>query len=72
MTEYDANGMLRPEFVKSRRVPRPDRWMENPYIGKDGRDYHSFEALQQANAEHNEGMFPKKVDLTHVESLDRI
>ena len=27
----------------------PQRIMENPYIGDDGKDYHSFEALEKAN-----------------------
>ena len=30
---------------------RPDNWMENPYIGKDGSSYHSSEALNVANEE---------------------
>ena len=32
-------------------IKRPENWMENPYIGRDGRDYHTYEALQSANAE---------------------
>lgn len=36
---------------------RPEGWMENPYIGKDGKDYHSFEALKRANEEWTRQMF---------------
>lgn len=28
---------------------RPEDWTDRPYIGKDGRDYHSLGALQEAN-----------------------
>jgi hypothetical protein len=37
-------------------IPRPKDWMENPYIGKDGRDYHTYEALDAANVEFNRRM----------------
>jgi hypothetical protein len=33
--------------------------MENPYMGKDGRDYHSREALKAANDDYNNRMLVK-------------
>lgn len=30
-------------------IPQPQRFMENPYIGRDGRDYDSVEALFEAD-----------------------
>ena len=50
-------------YRESKEIPRPEGWMENPFIGKDGRDYHSVEALETANREYAERMFriiPKK------------
>ncbi len=35
------------------------RKMENPYIGKDGRDYYTLESLEQANRQFNASRFPK-------------
>ncbi len=40
-------------------VFRPDNWMENPYKGKDGGDYHSVEALRTANTEWRLANFPE-------------
>ena len=31
--------------------------MENPYIGKDGKDYHSVAALETTNREYHDRMF---------------
>lgn len=45
-------------------IPRPKDWMENPYIGKDGRDYHTLEALKVANAEFNRVM--SRTDLASI------
>jgi hypothetical protein len=75
MNQYDTNGILKPEFVRTGRIPRPEGWMENPYIGKDGQDYHSVEALIQANADYNDRMFqkkPVKVDLTPIKTMDEL
>lgn len=46
-------------------MERQKDYMENPYIGKDGRDYHTFEALEKANAEYFAMMFPKIENLPH-------
>ena len=73
MDQYDANGILKPKFVRTPSIPRPEVFMVNPYIGKDGKDYHSFEALKQANAEYNAQMFQRKpveLDLTPVRTMD--
>ena len=70
---YDALGILKPKFGTQRRIPRPDGWMKNPYIGNDGRDYHGVEALRQANAEHNDRMYQKKpinIDKTPIKRMD--
>lgn len=40
------------------KIMRPEGFMDNPYIGDDGRDYHSLEALQRANQEYFDRMFP--------------
>lgn len=34
-------------------LERPKDWMENPYIGKNGKDYHTVEALHAANEEYS-------------------
>jgi hypothetical protein len=33
---------------------------ENPYLGKDGHDYQTIDALKQANREYAERMYGKK------------
>ena len=38
---------------------RPEGYMESPYIGKDGKEYHSVEALKCANDEWLRRMYPK-------------
>lgn len=35
-------------------LPRPVDYMKNPFIGDDGKDYHSFDALKAANQAHFE------------------
>ncbi|MEK6887028.1 MAG: hypothetical protein AABW88_04295 [Nanoarchaeota archaeon] len=40
-------------------IPRPIDFMQNPFIGRDGRDYQSYESLRQANEEHNARIFVK-------------
>ncbi|QQG38818.1 MAG: hypothetical protein HYS32_04450 [Candidatus Woesearchaeota archaeon] len=42
-----------------RRFIRPEGWMENPFIGRDGRSYHSHEALKEANKGYRERHFRK-------------
>jgi hypothetical protein len=37
----------------------PRRNIPNPYIGLDGRDYETLEALKQANEEYKRRMFVK-------------
>ena len=49
------------EFSIARGIPRPEGYMENPFIGKDGRDYHSAEALFQANKNWFERNNPKRI-----------
>lgn len=39
-----------PKFIGG--VPRPNDWMENPYIGEDGKSYHTLEAFRQANQDY--------------------
>ena len=41
-------------------IPRPEDHLENPFIGKDGGDYHDIEALQRANQEWYERNLIKK------------
>jgi len=38
----------------------PTERMKNPYKGKDGMEYHSPEALNQANADYRARMFRKE------------
>ena len=46
------------------KIPRPEGFVENPYIGKDGKDYHSIAALSQADTEYYRQMFKQtKLDL---------
>ena len=40
-------------------ILRPKDWNPNPYIGKDGQDYHSWEALQEADRRFRAGLFMK-------------
>ena len=48
MTRQQMYDILEP--IEAREgTSRLKGWMENPFIGKDGRDYHSHEALQAAN-----------------------
>ena len=71
LIEAEKARMLRSDkpavviFVKKiedrKGIPRPEGYMKNPYIGKDGKDYHSPEVLAQANAEYLRRMHPKKI-----------
>jgi hypothetical protein len=47
-------------YRENKGIPRPTGFMENPFIGKDGRDYHSYEALKEANEAYFERMFQEK------------
>jgi|SRR3989338_4320599 len=50
-------------------IPRPEGYMENPYKGKDGREYHTHEDLQAANAEVKRQLFPQKVRSALISGL---
>ena len=45
------------ERVLRDEVVRPEGRMGNPYIGKDGKDYDSIEALEEANRQFHNRMF---------------
>ena len=38
-------------------INRPKDWMENPYICKGGKDYHTYEALMAANKQYLESLY---------------
>ncbi len=38
------------------KIFRPEGYMENPYISKDGGEHHSRESLQNANRDWTERM----------------
>lgn len=42
---------LEPKLIKH-GIPRPVGYMDNPFIGDDGKDYHSPKALRAANQVH--------------------
>jgi len=54
--QYDGTPMT------IKKIGRPEDYMENPYIGKDGRDYHTLEALMEANREQKRQLFPKNIN----------
>ena len=41
-------------------VPRPLGYMENPYIGKDGRDYPTIDSFREANKRYIQQAYPPK------------
>ncbi|MBI2629116.1 hypothetical protein HYW74_03465 [Candidatus Pacearchaeota archaeon] len=45
-------------------IPRPEGYMENPYKGDDGRDYHNPEDLARANEEYRRFYSQKERDLS--------
>ena len=44
-------------FKRIEGIPRSEGWMKNPYLGKDGKDYHSVEELETANRNYCDRMF---------------
>ena len=52
MEQYDTDGMLKPEFGRTSAIPRPEGWMENPYIGPRGEDCHTIESLRAAQEDY--------------------
>lgn len=53
-----------PPIFDEKKIPRPSGFMENPYIGRDGRDYHSVKALGVANADYVRRTYVKIQPLT--------
>lgn len=44
-------------------ILRPKGWTNNPYKGKDGKDYHTLEALQEADRRFKAGRIIPEFDL---------
>ena len=56
-TQYDQKGILKPRFLSNTRaVPRPEDYLENPYKGRDGKEYHNLHDLERANQGYNNQM----------------
>ena len=53
------NPNQRIEYIPNSSRIKRSGFMENPYIGKDGRDYHSIEALREANKMYNNSVYQK-------------
>ena len=53
-------------------IPRPEKYMENPFKGKDSRDYHTTEALAEANAEYDKRFYPDKSQMDNFPKNDVI
>jgi len=49
MDEYDRDGRLSSGYIRDPTALRPAGFMENPFIGLDGRDYHNSEDLFRVN-----------------------
>ena len=47
-------------------------FMENPYIGRDGRDYNSLKALDRANIEWKRTMYPKREAIFYEDKPIRV
>jgi len=53
MIIYNYQNMKIEQFELRPKTPiRPVGYMENPFIGNDGKDYHSTDALRTANEAH--------------------
>ena len=52
MVLFSLISMKIEQFELQPKVPRPTGYMDNNYIGDDGKDYHSTDALRAANEAH--------------------